>query len=108
MSVLNGPGEGTWSVFAGQVVEERDALREKVVEQAKRIEKLEDKLRALQYPRCYLPPGEARTEALFALKILEAEERGARWALERHGHGLADMSREQYAREICEAARRSK
>ena len=94
MSVLNGPGEGTWSVFAGQVVEERDALREK--------------LRSLQYPRCYLPPGEERTEALFALKILEAEERGARWALERHGHGLADMTREQYAREICEAARRSK
>lgn len=40
MSVLDGPGEGTWSVFAGQVVEERDALREKLVEQAKRIEKL--------------------------------------------------------------------
>ncbi len=40
MSVLDGPGEGTCSVFAAQVVEERDALREKVVEQAKRIEKL--------------------------------------------------------------------
>jgi uncharacterized coiled-coil DUF342 family protein len=30
MSVLNGPGEGTWSVFAQKVVEERDALREEV------------------------------------------------------------------------------
>ena len=30
MSVLDGPGEGTWSVFAAKVVEERDALREKV------------------------------------------------------------------------------
>ena len=40
MSVLDGPGEGTWSVFALKVVEERDALREKVVEQANRIEKL--------------------------------------------------------------------
>jgi hypothetical protein len=30
MSVLDGPGEGTWSVFAQKVVEERDALREKV------------------------------------------------------------------------------
>lgn len=30
MSVLDGPGEGTWSVFALKVVEERDALREKV------------------------------------------------------------------------------
>lgn len=28
MSVLNGPGEGTWSVFAMKVVEERDAARE--------------------------------------------------------------------------------
>lgn len=30
MSVLDGPGEGTWSVFATMVVEERDALREEV------------------------------------------------------------------------------
>ena len=30
MSVLEGPGEGTWSVFAMKIVEERDALREKV------------------------------------------------------------------------------
>jgi hypothetical protein len=27
MSTLNGPGEGTWSVFAAKVVEERDRLR---------------------------------------------------------------------------------
>ena len=40
VSVLDGPGEGTWSVFAFEVVEERDDLREKVAEQAKRIEKL--------------------------------------------------------------------
>lgn len=30
MSVLDGPGEGTWSVFAAKVVEERDALRDHV------------------------------------------------------------------------------
>ena len=30
MSVLEGPGEGTWSVFATKVVEERDTLREEV------------------------------------------------------------------------------
>lgn len=30
MSVLNGPGEGTWSVFAEKVVAERDAAREEV------------------------------------------------------------------------------
>ena len=27
MSIRNGPGEGTWSVFAMKVVEERDALQ---------------------------------------------------------------------------------
>lgn len=30
MSVLDGPGEGTWSVFAQKVVEERDRAREQV------------------------------------------------------------------------------
>lgn len=30
MSVLDGPGEGTWSVFAAKVVEERDALRDHI------------------------------------------------------------------------------
>ena len=30
MSVLDGPGEGTWSVFAQKVVEERDQLRDHV------------------------------------------------------------------------------
>ena len=30
MSVLNGPGEGTWSVFAQKAVAERDELRSEV------------------------------------------------------------------------------
>lgn len=30
MSVLNGPGEGTWSVFALKVVEQRDAALEEI------------------------------------------------------------------------------
>lgn len=30
MSIKDGPGEGTWSVFAEKVVEERDAAREEV------------------------------------------------------------------------------
>lgn len=30
MSIKDGPGEGTWSVFAQKVVEERDAAREEV------------------------------------------------------------------------------
>ena len=31
MSVLDGPGEGTWSVFAAKVVAERDEALEKVL-----------------------------------------------------------------------------
>lgn len=38
MSVLDGPGEGTWSVFAMQVVEERDRLRERVSELESQLE----------------------------------------------------------------------
>ena len=38
--------------------------------------------------------------------IQEAEERGARWALERHGHPFMEKTREEYAREICEDARK--
>ena len=30
MSVLDGPGEGTWSVFAAKVVEQRDEARAEV------------------------------------------------------------------------------
>ena len=30
MSVLDGPGEGTWSVFALSVVDQRDRAREQV------------------------------------------------------------------------------
>lgn len=41
MSVLDGPGEGTWSVFAMMVVEKRDALREEVA-------KLRDERRQLR------------------------------------------------------------
>ena len=32
MSVLDGPGEGTWSAFALQVVEQRDALAQELTE----------------------------------------------------------------------------
>lgn len=38
MSVLDGPGEGTWSVFAEKVVAERDAAREEVARLHKTIE----------------------------------------------------------------------
>jgi len=41
MSVLDGPGEGTWSVFALKVVEERDELRHKLAGEAAHIKSLE-------------------------------------------------------------------
>ena len=41
MSVLDGPGEGTWSVFAMKVVEERDELRYKLAGEAAHIKSLE-------------------------------------------------------------------
>ena len=44
MSVLDGPGEGTWSVFAQKVVEERDELRHKLAGEAAHIKSLEDLL----------------------------------------------------------------
>lgn len=41
MSVLDGPGEGTWSVFVLKVVEERDELRHKLAGEAAHIKSLE-------------------------------------------------------------------
>jgi len=49
-------------------------------------------------------PGETREECLARI-IREAEERGARWALERHGNPFASKTLEQYAAEICGDAR---
>lgn len=40
VSIKDGPGEGTWSVFAEKVVEQRDELQREVARQAKEIEKL--------------------------------------------------------------------
>jgi hypothetical protein len=41
MSVLDGPGEGTWSVFALKVVEQREELLHKLAGQAAHIKSLE-------------------------------------------------------------------
>jgi hypothetical protein len=44
MSVLNGPGEGTWSVFAMKVTEERDEARYQLQEEKKKVADLEKRL----------------------------------------------------------------
>lgn len=41
MSVLDGPGEGTWSVFAMKVAEERDEARAEVERLRERVKRLE-------------------------------------------------------------------
>jgi hypothetical protein len=45
MSVLNGPGEGTWSVFAQKVVEERDELKWQLQSLKQENNKLKEALR---------------------------------------------------------------
>ena len=49
MSVLDGPGEGTWSVFATKVVEERDALREEVEKLTRERDNAHQEIGALRY-----------------------------------------------------------
>jgi hypothetical protein len=88
MSVLDGPGEGTWSVFALKAVEERDEARERLQDALKRIEQLKAAI------------GDQ------SKLILEAEERGAMWAIERHGYPFTSLTREEYVKEICDSARR--
>ena len=109
MSVLDGPGEGTWSVFAVKVVEQRDtALAE--VQDLKKIESLEAQLE-LAHKFHDLVVKERDYERVrnrtLQERVNEAEERGALWVLQRHGHGLTEMTREEYAKEICQAARKN-
>lgn len=44
MSHLNGPNAGDWSVFAEQVVEERDQLREQLAAARNRLDDLRNRL----------------------------------------------------------------
>ena len=63
MSILDGPGEGTWSVFAQKVVEERDELRHKLAGEAAHIKSLEDLLVAAVRERDELKTRLAHAEA---------------------------------------------
>jgi predicted phosphoribosyltransferase len=51
MSIKDGPGEGTWSVFAAKVVEQRDELQREVARQAEEIERLA-RLTSSERSRC--------------------------------------------------------
>ena len=150
--VRNGPGEGSWAVFAEKVVAERDELRHKLAGEAAHIKSLEgllveatrerDDLKAkleAELPamwrediaslnECLERVERERDEARAEVEMLRgvgcrevkvdepesgpcgvclkcAEERGARWALERHGNPFATKTLAQYAEEICKDAR---
>lgn len=67
MSVRNGPGEGTWSVFAMQVVEERDSLLAEIERLHQRIEDISKAHAvALQLSQPHEPVG--RTEYVVGLE----------------------------------------
>ena len=104
MSVLDGPGEGTWSAFAMKVVEERDDLRSE-------IERLRGIIQEWSYPRLYIQPGAERDTLMAQLqenstgalrpKIEAAEERGAAWALTYGGSGSSAADPDGYRRELA-------
>jgi hypothetical protein len=93
--------------------------RDKVIEERERalaeIERLRGIIQEWSYPRLYVQPGFERETLIAQLhenltgalrpKIEAAEERGAAWALERHGNPFAGKTLEQYAEEICRDAR---
>lgn len=69
-------------------------LREQVRELTSERDEAKRELDALKYPRAYLPPGAERTEALFALEVSKAEERGLRYAMvlmDRYGIGSGSL-----------------
>lgn len=100
----------------------RDALELKlrITEQERddaraEVERLRGVIQEWSYPRLYVQPGVERETLLAQLQenlvnkvrpsIEAAEERGARWALERHGNPFATKTLTQYAEEICKDAR---
>jgi phage shock protein A len=75
MSVLNGPGEGTWSVFAMKVVEERDEARAEVERLRTALDVERESKRVLDRQVSSLRQKVAAFEA-------EAEEQAALWSKE--------------------------
>ena len=129
MSTLDGPGEGTWSVFAMKVVEQRDELRHALAGEAEHIKSLEgllvDALRERDEARADFANAcdvgrrqEARAEkaererdALHGAMML-AEERGAEWAIRARAQVVyslvGDEAYRTLAREVCAEARKQR
>lgn len=78
--VRNGPGEGSWSVFAEKVVEERDAARAEAEKLRAEIEALHAALKRRDAER--LIERMSPSEKMAILDRLEAQERRRRAELE--------------------------
>jgi|688.fasta_scaffold119612_5 hypothetical protein len=78
--------------------EAREALDEALAEVARREREHEALLETAQKALAH-----AEVEMLRGVRC--AEERGAKWALARHGNPFASKTLEQYAAEICRDAR---
>ena len=79
MSVLNGPGEGTWSVFAGKVVQERDeARRERDEARRERDDALRERDDALR-ERAALPERDSKVDTCPCSAVTGWTGAGARY-----------------------------
>ena len=77
MSLSDGPGEGTWSVFAQKVVEERDEAREQLADVRKQLEATKLALR------------KARAALLELHDLMPMNGPEERWAIQ-NAHRLAN------------------
>jgi len=110
MSVLDGPGEGTWSVFALKVVEERDELRYKLAGEAAHIKSLEgllvDAVRERDLIKNhYSAEAAAKLRAELASARAEVEMLRERLEVERTPNGAGKWNAERVLREKAERER---
>ena len=77
--VRNGPGEGSWSVFAGKVVEERDEAREEVERLNAEVKRLTTERDEARAERDAEQRERERVQALLRLRGRELAEYRKRW-----------------------------
>jgi len=111
MSVLDGPGEGTWSVFALKVVEERDELRHKLAGEAAHIKSLErllvDAVRERDELKTRLAHAEADAEQAIHNEAFNERRKIAAWMRNRVVHKTnASMQTLDELVSICDAIHR--